>query len=114
MNNIKIYAVDFDGCLAISDEDLKIVKKNDDVFNYFLNLDRNKNKIILWTCRTGKQLEEAIIFCKENGLVFDKINDNLEEIKFKGCYSRKVFADYYVDDKNIDMYKLSEVDNGAN
>jgi hypothetical protein len=64
---------------------------------------------ILWTCREGKSLEEAIERCKEQGLRFTSINENTpyekEYIKRKQeqgedtFAQRKVYADVYVDDK---------------
>lgn len=64
---------------------------------------------ILWTCREGKSLEEAIERCKEQGLKFSSVNDNtpyekryIERRKSKGediFAQRKVYADVYVDDK---------------
>ena len=43
----------------------------------------------------GKELKEAVEWCKMNGLEFDAINENPPEVPFK---SRKVVADMYIDD----------------
>ena len=60
------------------------------------------HKIILWTCRTGDKLDAAVKWCKEFDLEFDAINSNLPEIIEKfGSDNRKIYADYYLDDKNI-------------
>lgn len=57
-------------------------------------------KLILWTCRSGELLSEAIGFCKALDLRFDAINENLPELTEKfGNNCRKVFADEYWDDK---------------
>lgn len=57
-------------------------------------------KLILWTCRSGEQLSEAIGFCKALDLRFDAVNENLpEHIEKYGSDCRKVFADEYWDDK---------------
>ena len=37
------------------------------------------HKLILWTCRCGEYLEQAIKWCEEQGLIFDAINENLPE-----------------------------------
>jgi len=100
----KIFAVDFDGTLCKSMypgigepiiENIEFIKK----------LKEKGNKIILWTCRTNKELEEAVAWCADTGLVFDKVNENLDEsIEKYGGDTRKVYADFYMDDKN---YQLS-------
>lgn len=66
-------------------------------------------EIALWTCREGDSLEEAVGRCKEQGLIFDAVNDNtpyekkyMERQKAKGHIfaTRKIYADIYVDDKS--------------
>lgn len=56
---------------------------------------RNSYYYILWTCREGKALKNAIKFCNEYNLTFDAINDNI--LNFRT--SRKIIADIYLDDK---------------
>lgn len=57
-------------------------------------------KIILWTCREGKALAEAVTFCRENGLTFDAVNEDIpSSLEWKGK-TRKPFAHIYVDDRN--------------
>lgn len=59
-------------------------------------------KLILWTCRVGKLLDEAVMFCREMGLEFDAINENIPEIVEKfGGDTRKVFANRYFDDASM-------------
>lgn len=55
-------------------------------------------RIILWTCRVGKPLEDAIDWCRENGVEFDAVNENLpnEWDGLPDC--RKIFANVYIDD----------------
>ena len=60
--------------------------------------------LILWTCRVGERLEEAVAACAEWGLVFDAVNDNLpERIATYGANPRKVNADEYWDDRAVVM-----------
>ena len=59
------------------------------------------HKLILWTYRSGKELEEAIKFCKERGLIFHAVNNNFDDEEFDNTYSRKIYADIYIDDRNI-------------
>ena len=67
-----------------------------------LNIMKDKgHKIILWTCRDGKALERAVDFCEENGLQFDAVNDNVKEMKGKPYANKKIYADIYIDDRNL-------------
>lgn len=78
-----------------------------------IDAQKNGAKIILWTCRLGKQLENAIEYCKLKGLVFDAVNDDLDIVKehFGETYkywqenkypeAGKIFANIYIDDRAI-------------
>lgn len=99
-----IYAIDFDGTLCesafseIGSPNLALIE----------HLKRRKqgNKLILWTCRVGDRLQEAVEWCKKYGLEFDAVNENLPEmIEQWGGESRKVFADVYIDDKSVNKPK---------
>lgn len=95
-----VIAVDFDGVLC---EDCypKIGKADDRLINEFIERRKEGDKLILWTCRRGIYLNNAIAWCRKRGLEFDAINENLPEYieKYRGD-TRKVFADIYVDDRN--------------
>lgn len=97
----KIYAVDFDGTLAIGAKWPQIGEANEELFQFLIKRREAGDKVILWTCREGEMLEAAVKFCNSHGLCFDAINDNVKENKEKfQNNSRKVFANYYIDDKN--------------
>ena len=108
--NYTIYAIDFDGTLC-EDAWPDIGKPNYILIQILKALREKGDKFILWTCRTANRLDEAIAWCKEQGLEFDAVNENLPEIIGQfGTESRKVFADVYVDDKVISPnLKFSEV-----
>lgn len=90
-----IIAVDFDGTLQIGN------KANATLINSLKTSQRQGNTIILWTCREGKRLQEAVAFLNQNGFMPNYINCNsIEGIKMMGHDSRKVYADIYIDDKN--------------
>jgi hypothetical protein len=55
----------------------------------------------LWTYRTGDLLEEAVEFCRNNGLEFYAVNQNFPEECFDESVSRKIYADIYIDDRNV-------------
>lgn len=60
------------------------------------------SKLILWTCREGKELDIALAACAEWGLRFDAVNNNLPEMQAAwGNNPRKIFANEYWDDRAI-------------
>lgn len=97
----KIIAIDFDGFI-VENKYPKIGKPKIDIIYLIKSLKASgKFILILWTCRQGSKLDEAIKYCKDIGIEFDYINDNTKEnIKKYGFNSRKIYADYYLDDKN--------------
>ena len=97
----EVFAVDFDGTLC-KNAWPNIGEPIYDMIDWVKQLRQNGHKIILWTCRDGMPLVEAVTWCAEHGLFFDAINDNLEDHKHLfGGNSRKILADYYVDDKAL-------------
>ncbi len=103
IKNEKIYAVDFDGTLSKNSKWPEIGDANNELFDFLIKKKNDGNYIILWTCRCEKESEEAVEFCKENGLEFDAVNDNMPHIsELFGSNTRKIYADYYIDDKNYD------------
>ena len=106
MKHDKVIAVDFDGTLC-ENKWPDIGKPNYTVINYLKREKKNGAKIILWTCRMGERLDNAVNWCKKHNLEFDTINENLPEIvDFFGDDSRKICADEYIDDKNNTKFKL--------
>ena len=105
-----IIAVDFDGTLT--EKDTRKWNKNKclgpDIMKPRMNIinklieNRDKYYLILWTNRYGTHLKKAVNFCKELGLEFDAVNENL--VPFTS--SRKIVADYYLDDKALSMTKF--------
>ena len=57
--------------------------------------------LILWTFRTGKELEEAVEFCRINGVEFYAVNKSYPEEVFDENASRKIDADIFIDDRNL-------------
>ena len=60
-------------------------------------------KLILWSCRCGDSLQDALNACDEWGLQFDAVNENITDriIKYGYSESRKVSADQYWDDNAV-------------
>ena len=99
-----IIAVDFDGTLV--DDNYPYI--GGIKWNVWRKLEEARNngaKIVLWTCRDGVYLHEAVEFCKSNGLGFDSVNENLREVQeLFNNDTRKVYADEYWDDKSIQAF----------
>ena len=96
---IKI-AVDFDGTIVEHEYPL-IGKEKLFAFTTLKELDKMGARLILWTFRCGKELDEAVEFCRKNGVEFYSVNKNYPEEIFDETVSRKIDADIYIDDKNI-------------
>lgn len=95
-----IIAVDFDGVLC-QNKFPKIGAPNKAMLKYLYGMQLDGHKIILWTCRSGQNLNDAVDWCEKYGLKFDAVNDNLpENISMYNNNSRKVYANVYIDDQN--------------
>ena len=96
-----IIAVDFDGTV-VDHEYPAIGKTKMFAFETLKALQEKGFRLILWTYRAGKELDEAVEFCRENGIEFYAINKNYPEEEYiEGEISRKINADIYIDDKNV-------------
>lgn len=107
----EIYAVDFDKTINLAEKYPEIGRPNTRLIEFLIRRREAGDKVILWTCREGELLKAAVRFCNANGLKLDAVNDNLQENKEKfqnNC--RKVFAHYYIDDRNIDIEALLMVE----
>ena len=95
-----IIAVDFDGTI-VEHTYPSIGKTKLFAFETLKALQQQKHTLILWTYRAGKELQEAVDFCKQNGVEFYAVNSNYPEETYDDTISRKINADVYIDDKNI-------------
>lgn len=98
-NGIKI-AVDFDGTI-VDHQYPDIGKEKLFAFRTLKELEKRGARIILWTFRTGKELDDAVDFCRQNGIEFYAVNKNYPEEVADETVSRKIDADIYIDDKNL-------------
>lgn len=104
----KIIAVDFDGTLC-RDCYPEIGEANKFLIDLLKDMKKNGSKLILWTCRSRNYLSQAVEWCKNQGLLFDAVNDNVPEIVERyGGNSRKIYADVYIDDKSCFPWKTEE------
>tara|TARA_B110000977_G_scaffold200677_1_gene292076 strand:+ start:636 stop:1058 length:423 start_codon:yes stop_codon:yes gene_type:complete len=93
-------AIDFDGTI-VEDAYPKIGKPNAFAFETLKKLQQNGHRLILWTYRHGKTLDEAVAFCKKNGLEFYAVNCSFPNEVFDQKKSRKINADLFIDDRNV-------------
>lgn len=93
-------AVDFDGTI-VENQYPKIGKAKLFAFETLRKLQEKGHRLILWTYRNGKTLEDAVQFCKEHGIQFYAVNKSFPEEEFDPKYSRKINADIFIDDRNI-------------
>lgn len=101
----RIIAVDFDGTLAET-KFPEIVAPKLRMIQFVKQLQQQGCILILWTCRCGEDLTAAVEWCKEHGLEFDYINENVpENVEKWGNDSRKIFAHEYIDDKATNPVK---------
>jgi hypothetical protein len=109
MKKLLTIAVDFDGTLC-EYAFPKIGEQNNEhkeLMRLLIELRNSGHKLILWTNRGDNKeypvLTEAINWCKERGLEFDAVNENLPNQKKLSGYSPKIMADYYIDDKVLEF-----------
>ena len=97
-----VIAVDFDGTIVthrypdigdeipFATETLKMLIKE-------------HHKLILWSVREGKLLQDAIDWCRKRGVEFYAVNKDYpeEKVEYNNHFSRKIKADLFIDDRNI-------------
>ena len=100
INETFTIAVDFDGTI-VDDKYPKIGKPKIFAFETLKKLQDNGHRLIIWTVRSGRALDEAVAFCEDNGIIFYAVNKSYPEEEYDNKHSRKVNADLFIDDRNI-------------
>lgn len=96
-----IIAVDFDGVLNATPYPKVGVVVSGAVAG-MKELHNAGHTLIIWTCREGQGQTRAINWLLERGIPFDGINCNTREnIKRHSNDSRKVYADLFLDDRQV-------------
>jgi len=95
-----LIAVDFDGTI-VEDAYPNIGKPQLFAFETMKRLQNDGHRLILWTYRHGRKLDDAVEFCKQNGVEFYSINNTFPNEEYTGKESRKIGADLFIDDRNI-------------
>ena len=95
-------AVDFDGTI-VEERYPEIGAERPFATDTLKMLIRDQHRLILWTVREGKLLEEAVDWCKERGVEFYAVNKDFpeEDLNKNKSFSRKLKADMWIDDRNI-------------
>lgn len=95
-----ILAIDFDGTLA-EHEFPRIGGEVPEAINWCKVFQGMGAKLIMWTVRQdghhyGDVRTQAVTWCKDRGLVFDAVNNDLEV--YSWTQGNKIYANIYIDD----------------
>lgn len=98
-----VIAVDFDGTI-VEHRYPEIGDEKPFATEVLRMLIAERHKLILWTVREGKLLDEALQWCSERGVTFYAINSDFSDM-FKETKSKnqscKLSADIFIDDRGI-------------
>ena len=97
-----IIAVDFDGTI-VEHRYPEIGEELPFATETLRMLIKDHHKLILWSVREGKLLEDAINWCKERGVELYAVNKDYpeEKVEYNNHFSRKIKADIFIDDRNL-------------
>ena len=97
-----IIAVDFDGTI-VENRYPEIGQERPFAIDTLKMIIADRHRVILWTCREGELLDEALAWCRERGVEFYAANrDYPEETTDNNPhFTRKLKADLFIDDRNV-------------
>ncbi len=94
-------AVDFDGTI-VEHRYPQIGKEMLFAFDTLKAMQKAGHLLILWTYRSGRELDDAVQYCQKRGIEFFAVNKSYpEEIFNESESSRKINADLFIDDRNV-------------
>ena len=95
-------AVDFDGTI-VENRYPEIGRERPFAVETLRMLVAEGHQLVLWSCREGQLLDEALAWCRERGLEFWAVNrDYPEETQQTNPHwTRKLKADLFIDDRNV-------------
>lgn len=95
-------AVDFDGTI-VTDAYPQIGREQPFAIDTLKMLIQDRHKLILWTVREGKYLDDAVSWCRERGVEFYAVNRDYpeEEMANNNHFSRKLKVDMWIDDRSL-------------
>ena len=96
-----VLAVDFDGTI-VEDRYPEIGKPLPFAIDTLKRLNADGHRIVLWTFRHGRPLRNAVEFLESQGVQLYAVNQSFpEESEQLDGDSRKIHADWFIDDRNI-------------
>lgn len=97
-----IIAIDFDGTV-VEHKYPEIGEERPFATETLKMLIKDHHKLILWSVREGKLLQDAVDWCCERGVEFYAVNKDFpeEKVEYNDHFSRKIKADLFIDDRNI-------------
>ena len=97
-----IIAVDFDGTI-VEHEYPAIGREIPFATETLKMLMKQNHKLIMWSVREGKLLDDAVKWCKDRGVEFYAVNKDYPEetLSNNNHFSRKIKADVFIDDRNL-------------
>ena len=103
-----IIAVDVDGVLCDGADFPKIGHTNYEMIALVQELIDMGHEVVLWTSRNGDELKSAVEWCEWHGLHFCAVNEpapsnNAEYADRYPTPTRKIYADVYIDDHNLEF-----------
>lgn len=107
MTSKKIIAVDFDGTLVFNQYP-DISGPNIELIN-FIKENQDKYIFILNTLRHDKELDDALEYLEKFDLHFEYVNENVRHLVDTYGDTRKIAADYYIDDRNLTLQNWKEI-----
>ena len=97
-----VIAVDFDGTI-VKHRYPEIGEELPFATETLRMLAKDHHRLILWSVREGKLLDDAVEWCRQRGVEFWAVNKDYpeEDVENNNHYSRKLKADFFIDDRNI-------------
>ena len=97
-----VIAVDFDGTI-VENKYPAIGEEIPFAMDTLKMLRQNGHRLILWTCREGQLLDDAVDWCRQRNFEFYAINRDYPEETTENnpAFTRKIKADIFIDDRNL-------------
>lgn len=95
-------AIDFDGTLCNSSYP-KLGEEIAPICNFIRSIMDLDFNLILYTCRHGDNLDDAIVWCAEHDIYFDYVNENPKDRVLLWGDCAKLSYDLLIDDKTFNF-----------
>lgn len=103
-----LIAIDFDDTIVDSDFP-KIIRLRPHAKRVMERIKAEGGKIAIWTARSD--LRPVVEFLDRLEVPYDHINESFTcQLEFFGCDARKIFADVYIDDRNLETREAGGID----